>query len=99
MGAWLLRLGADMNLPIFCRTLTHTFLSCFHLDDKSSFSFSSLPAVYVNNRPIIHLLSAGFTRSPLEDTIFRYYTMRDYNCPPAITSVPPEALSQPLIGL
>lgn len=88
-----------MNLLIFSQTLTHISFLFTHLADKSGFSFSSLPAVYVNDRPIIHLLSAGFTRSPLEDIIFRYYTMRDYNCPPAITSVPPEALSQPLIGL
>lgn len=35
----------------------------------------------------------------LEDIIFRYYNMRDYNCPPAITFPPPEALSLGMIGL
>lgn len=34
-----------------------------------------------------------------EDIIFHYYNMKDYNCLPAITFPPPEALSPRMIGL
>lgn len=34
-----------------------------------------------------------------EDIIFHYYNMKDYNCLPAITFPPPEALSPGMIGL
>lgn len=69
--------------------------------------------VIVCDKTPIFFFQQQFTRTPVqsfilcllglkrfqEDIIFHYYNMKDYNCLPAITFPPPEALSPGMIGL